>query len=634
MKVINNIAVLTKISGMFFSRLSNKILLGISLIVCTPVVIAGQTGIKEITEDTLTTGKFYQKHFLVSNSEEFADGFFYNNDLQYLDLGAYGQFSGLSYRGTDYKNSIPVLNGIPLESATYGSWNLLDIPYYVIDNVDLEEIPEQNFPGIYKPVFIQSRKTKSAVPFSRIGYRFGDYNWNHTDVTLSRYLRKDLSVFASGSKDDFPDRIGDNDFHGSRVWVDLDYRFRQWKIGWLTYVSDNNVRVNSDLPDSNAFISDITKETQRSSNFRFFNLKIKNDSLRYSPKLDLYHWYLKEQTNDDLLIGNEFKSGEEVWGIQAAGDVPEIKDNIDIQYRVNFLRSNTRGSFWRDKAYYKSRMSFTLDHRINDKFGLSFSPEITMMTDRDLSFYSRLVIGYSHSDRFLSNFIYRRSGRYPSIAETSNYNRFFLTMDQFDLDNEVIDNFEMNFKYIFNDGFIQLNPYLADYRSSINNFGAIRRPSYMDFSTGRAAGSLNYGFNVDFKRFFNRYFNFRFNYNFMNSDINNINAVNAFSCQLNFKYLEDYITDKDIDTELNISGRYITARDAMKYLPLYRLFAYSGTESPAIAMLKIHSCAHIRDLSIFHEMDIQSDEEYSYVLGHKRGQYVVVRIGVTWNFYN
>ncbi|MCP4723828.1 MAG: hypothetical protein GY863_02270 [bacterium] len=619
---------------MFLSNLITKLLYGISLIIITPLILLAQTGITDISEDSLSFNKFYQKKFQLSNSEEFADGFFSINDLQHLDLGAIGQFSGMSFRGTNYRNLIPVLNGVPIESVSYGAPDLFNIPNYVIDNVSLNEKPGLNFPGIYKPVYIQSKKNKRTVPFSRFEYKFGDYAYNHVDVTLSRYFTENLSVFASGSKEDFPDKFQDNEMHGSKYWLDMNYKFRQWNLNWLTFVSDYSVNYNSTLPVSDSDTTDFIKDTHRGSNFKFFNLQIKNDSLEYSPEISLYYWSQNEQSSDSTFFHRKFKNRENVLGVLGTGAIPEPYDQLDLYYRLNFQRSDVNGGFWPDDVYYKSRLSLTLNHKLSSKVNLTVSPELTWMTDQNVCFYNLFEVGYLPSDRLSTKFAYRRSGRYASLSEKYFSHPNILGINQPVPDNELMDNVEFDLVYKFNTGIFRVNPYFVNYESTLYSGFGITENGVVRDSDGYIGNITNYGINFDYKQYLNRHIDYKLSYNLFSSDRTGSNPVNSASFQVNLRYLEDLITSKNVDTEINISGKFIQKRDALNYLPLYRLFAYTNSETPSIGIFKVRGCAYIRDISIFQEIDLYTNEDYQRVLGYKRARQLMVRIGVSWNFYN
>lgn len=602
-----------------------------------PLSAYSQAGIEELSEDTLSTDIFYYKKFLTSGAEEFADGFFNLNDFQHLDLASNGQFSGLSYRGTDHRNLIPILNGIPLESVIYGSPDLFSIPYFVIDKVDLKGENGLKFPGIYQPVYISSKKVSQTVPFSRLVYRFGDYAFNHVDVTLSRYFTKNLSVFASGSKDDYPDRYQDNDMRGSKYWLDMNYKFRRWNIDLLTFVSDHSVNYDNTIPVSYADTTDYYKETPRGNNLKFISLKINNDSLNYYPELSLYLWNMKEQSTDSTFYHRKFRATENVIGIQSSGEIPELYENIDIYYRGSLQRSNVTGGFaWdRGDALYTSRLSMTINSELNDKVSLHISPEITWMTDQDICIYNLFELDYRSSERIRSKLRYRRSGRYLSLSEKYFSNPFVPgTTHPGVPDKETINSMDFKFLYKFKKGFLTMNPFLTSYKSALYSWAGYDEARVFRHINGYIGDISNLGINIDFRQYFNHYVDYGLNYNFLNSDIPGADPVNSASFQLNLRNLEDIITSKNVDTEINITGKFIQSRLAMNYLPLYRLFAYTGDETPSVEIFKIRGCAHIGDISFFQEVDIYSDKNYQPILGYKRARQFMVRIGVTWNFYN
>ena len=111
------------------------------------------------------------------NTEDIADPLNQVPGFNHFDLGNLGQFSSLGYLGVSKESVIPFLNGIPLETETFGTWNWHDIPFSAIERTEFEPDSSIYNSNKFKPVYFKTKTYAPDIPFTQVNYRVGDFAW-------------------------------------------------------------------------------------------------------------------------------------------------------------------------------------------------------------------------------------------------------------------------------------------------------------------------------------------------------------------------------------------------------------------------------------------------------------------------
>ncbi|MFC1556981.1 hypothetical protein ACFL5L_03255 [candidate division KSB1 bacterium] len=639
-----------------------KITAVFSFILLTTVgSLTGQ--IPQLPTDTLQTGpkelpvnnSFFSvsdNDFITLNTEETVDGFHKIPGFGILDLGEIGQFSGVSYRGTAHGNTVPLLNGIPLEPGTFGSLNWLNIPYYAIESVKFDDAASIIYPGVAKAVVIETKKEIAGEPFSRVNYRIGDLDWKHVDVTLSRKLTSNLAFYGAGSSENYTGsylglyQSKFHRYHGSNMWFDFIYDRNSLRYRWSFLAVDKD---NPELNEIPIVPAAGIKSLPHSRNIKMAAITLSKADPLSAFRTHFYFWQMRDKAPGNVLYDHgEFYNIEKVFGLQIHGRVVK-KETFTLDINQHYKISNTKGTYWRrDKPDNFLKSSIVATKHVGKKVTFTGAPELDLTLinqESDIHLLGRLFLDYkssnsvnhsvslSHSKRpvlqqFLPGSIVYPAGKEPLATDTEE-SRLYELISEISLKSGYT---FQRFHLIVNPFFIQIkNPVL--FRTDVNlnvNPGAKPGRIIRFYGSNHSYGGASIG--LQWK--FGRYGSIRGNYTYLSGEKSKLyDARHSLFAQVTLQYLEDFFLKRNLDTVIYLSAIVKSGRNALNYFPLYQQFATTGTEVPLVAALKARGSVKINTVTLFYEIDLLSRSEFQYALGYPMKNRML-RMGLEWNFRN
>ena len=589
-----------------------------------------------IKYDSLSQYTLSDSDIVAANTEEIVDVLAHIQGFQIFDLASLGQYSSVGYRGAGKNNVIPVLNGIPLESESFSAWNWHDIPFYCIKMVKFAEELPCNTPNIFSSVNLETKSTVPSTPFTRVNYRIGDYDWSHVDITFARKIGSGLSFYGSGSTEHFLDKFSDNRYRGSNVWFHLNHSLKGFYLSWQTLVSDRNVREISEIP---AAPGRVLKDMPHSHNVKMFSLNLSPKNNYRAFNLKAYFWEIKDNAQGSLLYNDDFTNRDKKFGVILNGLALE-KNYWQFFYRLDTYSSWIQSTFQNfNRRINACKLSFSAVYSPESRLNFTVTPGIYLRSKvKDTPWFGRMHLSYRQSDRLHFSASISKSGRFPAAAEMN-----VPAVNIFSNQNKSIDNiasYDLNIKCYFKNGLLQIFPF----------FLTIDKPYYLNYNTHSVVSDTdnpfralrysnisrlsNGGIGLRLRIRLNDFSTLNWQYTYQNGKKNRIfGARHAVYAQLGIKNLEDKFTTLKIDTEIMVSGYYWSARQGILYLPLYQVFAHTDMETQASALLKFRGSARIQTVTFFYEIDLLNKSDYQYVLGYPFKDRMV-RVGLTWNFYN
>ncbi|MFC1477656.1 TonB-dependent receptor plug domain-containing protein [candidate division KSB1 bacterium] len=606
------------------------------------------------TSDSLFSDGLDQYHFIFSNTEETVDGLINIPGFTNLDLGVYGQFSSVSFRGTGHSNVIPVLNGIPLESESFGSWNWLDIPFYIIKRAETGRQAAALYPGVLKPVALSTFDQVETIPFSRINYRIGRYEYSHTDVSIARKLSQNLDLYAAGSTDHYTgayiDRYNKR-FRGSNVWLDLNYTRNDWKFRTEVFLSDKNNPELDYIPEQNEIVLK-TKSHSRNIKLGAFSI---NNSRYDNLEVKLYAWKMNDLAFAQSNYLTEFRNSEKTIGAVFHGTLSE-DDYHQVQFNYHGRFVDINGTYY-DRIAWDNihKISLNISRRLSDGFSINMSPQMDVCVGENLRLSNNVLVplgivrgeytGMDHNIKCALSL--SRSKRQPSMGKAlawdteslSTLGEIGLYSEQPNKD-EYVNVIQLDIeKYSqwthfrispfiqhINDPFVYKLSHVRTINRAISPFRTVGYDSGSDFTY--AGVSLLGNLTV------NRFSRISGHYTWLSGERDRLFAPkHTLTARVNLHNIEDIITSRDLDTEINITGIVHAGGNALNYFPLYQQFAVTSRELPVNALLRMRASAVIRTVTMFYEADLLSRLGHQYVLGYPVRR-VMIRAGVEWNFRN
>lgn len=586
--------------------------------------------------DSLLQYTLSDSDIVAANTEEIVDVLARIQGFQILDLASLGQYSSIGYRGVGKNNVIPVLNGIPLESESFGAWNWHDIPFYCIKTVQFaEELPRNN-PNIFSSVNLETKSAAPSTPFTRVDYRIGDFDWSHVDITFARKLSSGLSFYGSGSTEHFADRFGDNRYRGSNVWFHLNHSLKGFDLSWQTLVSDRNVREISKIP---AAPGRVLKNMPHSHNVKMFSLNLSPKNNYRAFNLKAYFWEIKDNAQGSLLYTDDFTNRDKKFGVILDGLALGEK-SWQFFYHLDTYSTWIQSTFQNfHRRINAGKLSVSAVYSPESRLNFTVTPGIYLRSKaKDTPWFGKMYISYRPSDRLHFSASISKSGRFPAASEIN-----VPAVNIFDNQNKSIDNilsYDLNIKYYFKNGLLQIFPFFLTidkpYHLNYNTHLAVSNPDnpLRALRYSKISQISNGGIGLGLKMRLNDFTTANCQYVYQRGKKDRIfGAPHAVYAQLGIKNLEDKFTTMKVDTEITVSGYYWSARQGILNLPLYQVFSNTDVETQASALLKFRGSARVQTVTFFYEIDLLNKSGYQYVLGYPFKDRMV-RVGLTWNFYN
>jgi len=200
--------------------------------------------------------------------------------------------------------------------------------------------------------------------------------------------------------------------------------------------------------------------------------------------------------------------------------------------------------------------------------------------------------------------------------------------------------YDLDIKYYFKNGLLQIlpffltidKPYNLDYITQLassypdNHFKALKYGNKSRISNG----GIGLGLRIRLNDFSSIQWHYIYQYG---KKTRIISAPHSVYAQLGIKNIEDKFTTLKLDTELTLNGYYWSARQGLVYLPLLQQFAHTDVETQGSMLLKARGSVRIQTITFFYEIDLLNKSGYQYVLGFPLKNRML-RVGLTWNFYN
>ncbi|MFC1553992.1 hypothetical protein ACFL7D_05110 [candidate division KSB1 bacterium] len=562
--------------------------------------------------------------FLSSNVEELIDIFRQKAGFSILDQEALGQFSTITFKGSNKNNTVPVINGIPLESESFGSWNWLDIPYSILKEVSFNEINNENI-GYLSPIDLKSIDRMDEVPYTKINYKVGDYDWSHTDISFRRRVGSKMSFFVSGNTEHFSDIYADNKYRGSGFWFDLRYNFKDYVIKWQTMLSDKN---NMELTWDVDFQINEFKNMRHSHNVKMTSLSIFDRNQSENDYISLYQWEIKDNGQGSLIFDEDFYNNDRKTGLKLARSIynSEMSD-IGIYSDINTTKINS--SFFEDQRINNGRMSVRMSFQKNENFKFTIFPELKYRTGYDkplLLFVTNIL--YDGLEKTDINLGFSRTYRNFSKSELYLKNSFGFDNG---INREVINMLFGNIEYHSDKYSICVNPFI------IKN-DKVFIPFMRKFDLSNVENVFNddniFGINFIYKRSINSIYGIEFSQSFLDVKDKNIFGNNySAGFKINARNIEDKFLKLDIDTDINISAEYLSGGNKVVYLPLLQQFISLDENFSSLLKLKINASAQVSNLRFFYELDLSTNGGYQNILGYPVRE-KMLRVGLIWDFYN
>ena len=586
--------------------------------------------------DSLNRIPMTDTDIIALNSEKTVDVLIKTPGMQIHDLGSLGQYSSVGYNGAGKNNVIPILNGLPLTSESFGTWNWHDIPYYIISSIQLNERTPKNILGAFSTVNIQSKYFAPAIPFSNVNYRIGDFGFSHVDVTLARKFGVNKSFYASGSSEKFPGSLAENRYRGSNFWIQLNHSYKGISFTWQTLISDKNMREISEFPEQGKSVS---KEMRHSHNVKMATLKLGGIPGIENGKLLIYYSQIKDQAEGSLLYSDDFINNDKKLGFLLEKTGYTI-GNWNLGYHLSGNTSKIKSNFWQVQDRINTAvLSIDANYDFGTSYTLSLQPEFYARTKSSgVPVFGEIVFSYNPSNNFSTFFSAARHGRFRSLAEEAMERGTFTVLSDKPVDN--IERYRAIIKYYFKNISFKLSPFFYTNRDpaiyiynpgenvpgNISSFNHISKPDINSISNG--------GFGIWMDLEINKNNRLHVNYTYQGGKKSYIvSPPHTAFVQLSMKNIEDRFTSLDIDTELNINVFFRSKGQHLAYLPLFQQIVQTDNEISSVAGIKARGSAKIKTLSLFYEIDLLSKSGYQYILGYPNEKRKI-RVGLSWDFYN
>ncbi len=601
-----------------------------------------------IFPDTLLPDLVTDMNLIRSCSEETVDGLLNIPGFTVLDQGILGQFSSASYLGTGHSNVMPLLNGVPLVSESFGSWNWRDIPFYIIKDMSADMESSLEYPGFFRTVTINTRTKAEDEPLSRINYRTGDYGSNHTDVSLLRKLSSDISFYGAGSTEYFTGKYLDkyeNRYRGSNLWFDITNSSKNWDMRLNLLFSDK------DNPEADSIV--VIQETKiksmpHSRNIKMASFSFSGKKILKNISANIHYWEMKDRAPAEDIYEDTLSNSEKVFGFSLEGDGYKIGDSAAVfSYRARAAKMT--GSYFGSDSFISTHtLSGRLTRRVGEKYIISAAPALYYRNDNvnvnasnSLELLGRASAEMFVSQRFKVSAELARSIRPHSrqIADQADQSRMGVTEIYPARKNEIIDLLSVNLMYKYESANISVKPFFirqtAPYRfKTLVNMIEYpeEKPGSVVYENGE---DLSYvGAVLSWNWYPVNKFSVSGHYTFLSAERSKIyGAKHTLYTRISLRNIEDYITSKRIDTVLDISGVFWSQRSHLLYYPVFEQYSTSALPSKDAGMLKVRGSAIIRSLTFFFETDYMSESDYQQVLGYPFFN-VMKRLGVEWNFRN
>jgi len=614
----------------------------------TTMVVQQQDTTEASVPDSIVYNQFRAADFINSNAEEMVDVFVNIAGFHILDMGAFGQFSSMSYRGTEHSSVVPLLNGVPLESWLNGSWNWRDIPFYTVERLNCDNDAALVYPGVYKVVDIQTKNFVEGDPVSRVNYRVGDYGFSHTDVSLSRKLPFGLDFYGAGSTQYYTgiylDRY-ENRFRGSNIWLDLELKKKTWRMRWNVLLSDKNNPELTEIPLEPTYA---IKSAPISRNTKMITYTVEHEMFPWNTNAQLYFLETKEQASGDILYGDYYTGSEKTFGMILRGSIVSNKNmSVDLSYFSTYTHVNS-SYFDRDKTTSRQKLTMLAERRLNKDFKLKIAPEINMPVNYEDADYIKPVylLGKITGQYDTGGSVTMSCTAGRSLRPVSMQNNYVIQNAGRGDDNiydivssEILHELSLDLNYNYKNGFFVVNPFFihVDNPYEFNLLSGISESAGDDsdavvFFNG---SGLSYGgLSLAWHRDFGKYLAVSGNYTYLSGEKSRMYAPNhsAFF-RLNLRKIDDFITSKKLDTDIQIMGMLCSQKKALNYFPLYQQFGFTDIDMDVTGFLKVRGSAQIRSVNLFYEADIVSRNDYFNILGYPVRDRIV-RAGVEWIFRN
>ena len=568
------------------------------------------------------------------NSEEITDIFRQVAGFQHFDLGALGQFSTAGYLGTAKESVIPILNGIPLETESFGTWNWQDLPINFLEKITFQQDSSTHFSNIFQPVYFTTKSIVPDIPFSQVNYRVGDFEWRHTEVSLTRNIFKGISFYGTGVTERFPDKLGDNRYRGSNIWINLSKSIGGYDVAWNALSTDKNTREVTVFPSDT--LSAI-KNMPHSHNVKMTSLQISDRNGSRKDRLQLYYWTIKDNAQGSLLYNGDFRNSDRKTGLSYDTRLVQ-NEKYRILFKINAHTSNIFSTYWNNfERTYKSDFLLDIKGKLNKKTSFRINPSIQFKKDQDdFPLFGVFQINYNKDSVLETTATFSRSGRLLSASEMN-----LLSTLQINSANKIHDNikyYEIQLKRNFRDSSIKISSFYYKTNDSFNLYFDLNQDPGVDILSAvkfqKHSSISNQGVSLEAVKKISDFSTLQIHYSFQGGNKEKITAPehSAF-VRVNLNNLEDYVTSKMVDTKIYLTGYYVGKQQQLTFLPVYQKFVHTLLETPSVFGLKGRASARFQTLEFFYELDLLSRSNYQQVWGYpipnKR-----IRIGLTWDFTN